>query len=80
MSSYVSPYGFAPIVDAMLDVIADRRDMDIHDLADLIHRNAPTSDVLRGEGIYDWLDLYAWDQLIGPAIDTIERRIFPEDA
>lgn len=78
MSNYQSPYGFGPATDAILDVIADRRGMSIDELSAHIHRNKPTV-VTGSTGIYDWLDLSAWDRVIGPAIDILEDVIFPRE-
>jgi len=90
MSNYVSPYGFDPVIDMMLDCIAERHGMTVDELAERIHKNAPMPDpyasadsVPSGYGIYDWLEEDAWDDVIGPAIDRaidrIDDRIFSDD-
>lgn len=71
MDNYHSPYDLGYALDALLDVIADRHDMTPDELSDHIHKNR--------NGIYDWLDLEAWDEIIGPALDRLDDRIFPVD-
>lgn len=80
--NYVSPYGFGPVIDMMLDCVAERHGMTVDELAERIHKNAPTYDPYASrdsapsQGIYDWLDTDAWDDVIGPAIDRIDDHIF----
>ncbi len=76
--NYVSPYGFGTAIDALLDVVAKRHDLLADDLADILHKNRP-SDRTEGDGVYDWIDLYFWDQYAGPAVDALDERIFPQD-
>lgn len=82
--NYVSPYGFGGVTDAVLDCVAERHGITAGELADRIHRNAAIPEATndpalgKGDGIYDWIDLYSWDTVLGPAIDEFDKRIFPE--
>ena len=68
---YHSPYGFGPAIDGLLDVVADRRDLSPDELSEIIHRN--------NDQVYDWIDLEFWDRFVGPAVDALEDRAFPND-
>ena len=63
MSHYVSPYGYGPVLDSILDCIADRHDLTADQLNDRI-----------GGAARFYLDHYAWDE-IGPVVDHIQDQI-----
>lgn len=70
-AAYVSPYGYGPITDSVLDCIADRLNIDDSDaIVEAINRA-------------EW-DIDAWwTDHMGPAIDALEDAIsgfIPEEA
>lgn len=70
MSNYVSPYGFDPATDALLDVVAERQGITADEIADKLHEN--------NDRLYDEIDLYFWDQHGGPAVDYLEDLLYPQ--
>lgn len=66
--NYISPYGFGPITDAVLDAIADRRDLTTDKLVVLLERLPEEVTEELGRRIDDdW-----WRYAMGPAVDRLE--------
>ena len=68
--NYVSPYGFGPVMDAVLDCVADRNDMGANVLAVALERlPEDTTEELNGRIEQAWMTHF------GPAVDKIEALL-----
>ena len=78
--NYVSPYGFGPLTDAVLDTIADRHSMNAQELAVALERLP--EDVT--EALAHRITVYWWDDYMGVAVDKMDDLLseyiaYPEE-
>ena len=78
--NYVSPYGFSPMIDAVIDTIAERRDMTTYAIEGEIEYRRGLTLTEDGESTeLDEMIIPAWyDRFMGPAIDALELLLFPD--
>lgn len=72
--NYVSPYGFGPVTDAVLDCIVERRDMTVGQMEDVL---GEARESLTGLDIDSHIEQEWWETHMGPAVDALEDMLSP---
>jgi hypothetical protein len=87
VSNYTSPYGFGPLTDAVLDAVADRHDASVDEIGERLERRLTrdddryaSADSVLTDTVRDWIERNGWDEILGPAVDQFDDKLFPEEA
>ena len=79
-------YGFGPVTDAVLSAVADRHDASVEEIITRLNRRLTrdddryaSADSVLTDTVRDWIESEAWDEVLGPAVDQFDDRLFPEE-
>lgn len=81
--NYFSPYGFGPVTDAVIDCVADRRDMTTAQMEDVFGAIREKQATQHDDGSYDEAEIDTkieigwWESHMGPAVDALEDILSP---